>query len=205
MDPLPGSLYTSSAMNQSASVLPAAGNRLLRSTVRGLAAVLLAFPGADAASQTLPPGGEDGTASASTEPGSFRVGVTFAGTSLAGLVLEHQWGDRSAELTVGTVSFRDVSLSLVGKQYFSGGSLRPFAGVGLWTMVSFHEERNGVALIFRAPVGADWRISGGHVLGSEMNLNRALIVRRVDPADDRPPNSRIVPIPAIFYRYRLDP
>lgn len=138
------------------------------------------------------------------DPGDFRIGITFAGTSLVGLTLEHQWGDRSAELTVGTISFRDISISLVGKQYLSGGSLRPFVGLGLWTMVAFQETGRGAALILRAPVGAAWQMSEGHFLGGEMNLNRALAINRVDPEDDKPPNTGIVPIPGLFYRYRID-
>jgi hypothetical protein len=134
----------------------------------------------------------------------FRVGVTVAGTSLVALAVEHQWGDRALEVTVGTLSFRDISLSVVGKQYFSGGTLRPFVGAGLWSMVAFQEQGTGAALIFRAPLGAAWEMTGNHFLGGEINLNRALSVRRTDPQDERPPNTRIVPIPGLFYRYALD-
>lgn len=138
------------------------------------------------------------------DPTRFRAGLTFAGTSFVALTLEHQWGDRAAEVTVGTLSFNDVSLSVVGKYYFSGGSLRPFAGAGLWTVVAFSEERTGAALIFRAPVGTAWEFSEDHFLGAELNINRALAIRRTDPEDLTPPRASFVPIPGLFYRYAFD-
>jgi hypothetical protein len=137
------------------------------------------------------------------DPGPFRIGVNLAGTSLVAFVVEHRWGSRAAELSVGTISFRDVSFSLVGKQYFSGGSLRPFAGVGLWSVVAWEGERTGSALIARAPLGLHWNFTGDHAAGAEMNLNRALAVRRTDPDDDTPPNTAVVPIPALYYRFHL--
>jgi hypothetical protein len=55
--------------------------------------------------------------------------------------------------------------------------------------------------VLHAPVGLDWQAFDGHFLGAAMNVNRALWVRRTDPADDLPLNRRLVPLPGVYYRW----
>jgi hypothetical protein len=131
----------------------------------------------------------------------FRIGFTFGGTALVGLVGEYQWGDWSAEILVGTLSFRDLSVAVAGKRYFAEGRIRPAAGLGLWSLSVWSEEGNGSAFLLRAPVAVDWAIASGHAMGVEIGLNRALWIRRLDPEDDRPPRGSIVPFPGVYYRY----
>jgi hypothetical protein len=46
-------------------------------------------------------------------------------------------------------------------------------------------------------------MSPGHFLTWEVNVTRALLVDRPDPADTTPPTQRIIPFPS--FSYRLDP
>ena len=64
-----------------------------------------------------------GPAHAQSDPG-FRFGLSVGGVSTLGLVFETQYDWGSFELMVGTWSFRDVSISLVHKQYPGGGSIK---------------------------------------------------------------------------------
>lgn len=131
-----------------------------------------------------------------------RVGITFGGISTVGLSLEYVHEYRSLDLTVGTWSFRDVSTAVVMRQYFGAGDVLPFVGVGLW-LVGAHPsgERTGFAAVLHAPVGIDWQAVNHNFLGAQMNVNRALWVRRTDPTDDLPLNKRLVPLPAVYYRW----
>ena len=114
--------------------------------------------------------------------------------------IRDDWG--SFEYTVGTWSFRDLSLSVVHKQYYSGGDIRGIVGAGLWTVFAFPPEgHTGIALLARFPVGVQWTASGEHFLSLEVGLNRALAIRRTDPTDSLPPNRRLVPLPGASYRW----
>lgn len=132
-----------------------------------------------------------------------RVGVSLGGTSLVAVVVEVIDGGRALDLSVGTWSFRDLSVSLVGKGYLGSSALRPVVGAGLWTLVAWPRdaERGGAALVARFPVGFDWRASGAHYVDGELSLGRALWVRRSDPTDQTPLNRRLVPLPGISYRW----
>jgi hypothetical protein len=133
-----------------------------------------------------------------------RLGVTFGGTGFVGLTVEIVEDTHAAELTVGTWSFRDLTLSLVGREYFGAAALRPVAGLGLWSVISFPREgqRSGVSVVARAPVGFDWRAAPGHFVSVDLNVNRALWIRHRDPEDDAPPNARLIPLPGFGYRWR---
>jgi hypothetical protein len=135
----------------------------------------------------------------------IRVGVSLGGTGFLGLITEYQRRDWSAELIVGTLSFREVSVVLTGKHYLSTGNLRPAVGFGVWSLTAWTEDGRGSAFLLRAPVAADWRFSDGHALGVEVGLNRALAVRRLDPEDDTPPSRAIVPFPGFYYRHGWSP
>ena len=138
----------------------------------------------------------------STDDDGIRVGITIGGVSTVGLLLEYFDGNRSLDMTVGTWSFRYLSLSLVVKQYLGANAARPFVGAGLWVVAANPSDgRRGLAAVLRAPVGVDWNGAGGHSLGGSINLNRALWVRRTDPEDDLPLNRRWVPLPGIYYRF----
>jgi hypothetical protein len=138
-------------------------------------------------------------------PEEVRLGISFGGISLIGFLMEYRWGDRSVEMNIGTWSFRDLSVSVVGKQYFGPGDFRPFAGLGLWAVIApQHEarEQTGVALMARAPVGVEWNVDTDHHLGTHLSLNRALWIRRKDPQDDFPPTDRLIPLPGFFYLWK---
>jgi len=83
-----------------------------RSRIRGLLATL-AVAGvvlsSDAAAQTIGSGS------------GMRFGVSFGGISTVGVTVEFFDEHHSIDMTLGTWSFRDVSFSVVGKQYFGGG------------------------------------------------------------------------------------
>jgi hypothetical protein len=133
---------------------------------------------------------------------TVRVGISVGGISTVGLVVEYVDGHGSTDLTVGTWSFRDLSVSLVRRQYFGVSALRPVVGIGLWAILATPEgERSGFALVARAPVGLDWRVRGDHYLTLDLNVNRGLLVRRTDPDDDTPLNNRLVPLPGLSYRW----
>lgn len=134
-----------------------------------------------------------------------RLGVSFGGTGFVGIVTEYQRGDWSGELTLGTISFREIAVAIAGKRYFSSGNLRPAVGLGFWSLTAWTDDGSGSVFILRAPIAVDWRVGGEHALGLEVGLNRALAVDRMDPEDDTPPSSRIVPIPGIYYRYGWSP
>lgn len=132
-----------------------------------------------------------------------RVGLVFGGISTVGVTLEYVDEHRAIELTAGTWSFRDLSLSAVVKEYFGTGDLLPFVGAGLWVVVAYPEEgRTGMAAVLQAPVGVDWQAAPGSYLGATLNVNRALAVRRTDAGDDLPLNRRLVPLPGLYYRWK---
>ncbi len=133
----------------------------------------------------------------------LRIGVYFGGTSLVGVLFDYFDSSGSTELTLGTFSFRDLSVSVVRRQRFGGGEVQGTVGVGLWAIAALpgNDERTGLALVARAPVGVDWNLQGDHFLTVDANLNRALWVRRTDPEDLTPPAARIVPLPGVSYRW----
>jgi len=133
----------------------------------------------------------------------LRIGVYFGGTSLVGVLFDYFDATGSTELTLGTFSFRDLSVSLVRRQRFGGGDVQPTVGLGLWAVAALpgEEERTGFALVARAPVGLDWNVTDDHFLTLDANLNRALWVRRTDPEDETPPASRIIPLPGVSWRW----
>jgi len=138
----------------------------------------------------------------SADDDGIRVGISVGGVSTVGLLLEYFDGNRSLDLTVGTWAFRDVSLSLVAKQYFGTNALRPFVGAGLWVVSANPSDgRLSVAAVLRVPLGVDWNLPTAHSLGTSFNVSRALWVRRTDPEDDKPLAGRWVPLPGIYYRY----
>ena len=151
------------------------------------------------------PTGLDAASPPDNGPEEVRFGVSFGGISFTGFIMEYRWGDRSVELNIGTWSFRDLSVSIVGKQYFGPGDLRPFSGLGLWAVIApSHEsqERTGIAFMARAPVGLEWNVDGDHHLGAHLSLNRALWIQRKDPLDELPPTDRIIPLPGFSYVWK---
>jgi hypothetical protein len=139
------------------------------------------------------------------EGSAYRFGIALGGVSTVGLIVEREWEWGTVELTVGTWGFRDVSVSLVHKQYIGGGEIQGAVGAGLWGVLAFppgEDERTGAALAVRMPVGVQWAITPEHAVTAEVGLNRALSVRRTDPEDRLPLNKRIVPLPGFSYRWR---
>ena len=160
---------------------------LPRLTLPALVVLLLALPARPARAQD-------------TE--GWRFGISVGGVSTLGLVMERvgSWG--SVEVLVGTWAFRDISLSTVYKHTIGGGDFRGVVGLGLWTVLAFPvDERTGVALVARAPVGFQWELQDDQFLGAELGFSRALAIRRTDPEDDTPPAQRIVPLPGASYRW----
>jgi hypothetical protein len=133
----------------------------------------------------------------------IRIGVTAGGIGSFGASIEFLWGSRSIDVNLSTFSFSEVSLAVTGKQYFGGGDLRPFLGVGLWGIAGStgqEGEETGKALILRLPVGADWNFTGRHYLGGDLAVNVGLWIDRADPEDDTPVSRRPVPLPGFYYR-----
>ena len=134
----------------------------------------------------------------------LRIGITVGGIGSIGASVEFLWGSRSVDVNLATFSFGEVSLAVTGKQYFGGGDLRPFVGVGLWGIAGStgqEGEQTGKALILRVPVGGDWNFTGRHHLGGSLAVNEGLWIDRADPEDDTPVSRRPVPLPGVFYRF----
>jgi hypothetical protein len=134
-------------------------------------------------------------------PDGFRIGLTVGGISFVGLSMEYRWQGRGVDITVGTWALRDVSVSVVGKQYLGPGGLRPYFGIGLWGVAAFPEDGAGSVLVVRAPVGVDWRVVDENYLGAAMTINRGIWVKRSDPDDQTPLNRRLVPLPVFYHRW----
>lgn len=133
---------------------------------------------------------------------ALRFGFSVGGVSTLGIVLETQYAWGSMELMLGTWSFRDVSISLVHKQYPGGGAVKGVVGMGLWWVLAFPpDERTGMALMARAPLGVQWGLTADQFVSLDLGLNRALFIRRTDPEDDTPPSRRLVPLPGMSYRW----
>jgi hypothetical protein len=112
----------------------------------------------------------------------------------------------SVELSIdSTITFREISVAITGKHYFSDSRLRPAIGLGLWSLSAWTEDGSGSVLIARLPLSADWNVSGGHAFGVEVGLNRGLAVNRLDPEDDTPVRTAIVPFPGLYYRHGWEP
>lgn len=148
---------------------------------------------------------QSGVAQGSDAGDGLRVGLSFGGISTVNLTVELFRDTHAVEMALGTWSFRDVAASAVFKEYIGGRALRPFVGLGLWTVVAapaMEGERTGAALVLRAPLGVDWAFADDHAVGAVLNVNRGLAVRRSNPEDDVPMNNRIVPLPEVYYRFR---
>ena len=133
----------------------------------------------------------------------LRFGVTVGGIGLVGLSFEFRWGNQSVDVNLATFSFDDVSVAVTGKQYFGGGDVQPFLGVGLWGVTAFSQERDqdtGMSLLLRIPVGADWNFAGKQSFGGSIALNQGLWIRHADPQDDTPISRRPVPLPGVYFR-----
>lgn len=141
---------------------------------------------------------------------AWRVGLTLGGSSFLGLVVEYRRDATAVEVGAGTWSLRDLSLTLTGKYYAGDAAVSPFAGLGFWAVTAFPSgtepgERQGGALVLRAPLGLDGALADRHALGLEVILNRAVAVRRTDPEDATPPARRVIPLPGFYYRYGRTP
>ncbi len=131
----------------------------------------------------------------------YRVGVVLGGTSAWGVLVEHRWERQGLEVHVGTWSFRDLSLSITAKQYMGSNAIEPYVGAGLWGIVARTEEGTGYGLIARLPVGLNWEFVTRHSAGFAIHFNRALALRRPDPADQRAPRAAFIPLPEVSYRW----
>ncbi len=142
-------------------------------------------------------------AQATSDDMRLRVGITALGVGSVGASVEFLWGSRSIDVNLATLSFKEVSLAVTGKQYFGGGDLRPFLGVGLLGIAGstgLEGEQTGKVLLLRLPVGGDWNFTGRHYLGGSIAVNVGLWIDRADPEDDRPVERRPVPFPGLYYR-----
>jgi hypothetical protein len=153
--------------------------------------LILLLPGAPAAHLSAQESSRD----------EFRVGMSVGGTGFVGLITEYRRGDWGVELNLSTITFREIGVAVTGKRYFTDGRIRPAVGLGLWSLTAWTEDGSGSVLILRAPLAADWLITGGHAVGVEVGMNRALAVNRLDPEDDTPPNTNLVPLPGLYYRH----
>lgn len=138
---------------------------------------------------------------ADTARAQFRIGLSLGGASTVALLAEYRWNHRGLEVQAGTWQFRDLSLSVTGKQYVGSHAAEPFVGAGLWAIVALAEEGTGYALIGRLPVGLDWAVATRHSVAFTVYLNRALALKRPDPEDLRPPRKSLIPLPEVSYRW----
>ncbi|MCH1570812.1 MAG: hypothetical protein L7S64_05655, partial [Longimicrobiales bacterium] len=95
----------------------------------------------------------------------MRFGVSFGGISTVALSVEFFRDSRSLDISVGTWSFQDLSLSTTVRQYFGASALKPVVGAGLWLAAARptgEGERTGLALVLRAPLGVDWSMADDH-------------------------------------------
>ena len=76
---------------------------------------------------------------AAQEARTVRLGISAGGMSTLGLLVEYVDGHGSTEFSIGTWSFRDLSVSLVRRQYFGVSALRPVVGIGLWGILATPE------------------------------------------------------------------
>lgn len=131
----------------------------------------------------------------------YRFGVSAGGASTLALVAEYRWPHQGVEVQLGTWGFRDMSVSVTAKQYLGSSAVEPFAGAGLWAMTASSEKGRGYGLVGRIPVGFDLWFASDHSASATVYLNRALVLRRPDPEDLRPPRARLIPLPELAYRY----
>jgi hypothetical protein len=143
--------------------------------------------------------------SSGRDPGEIRVGLSFGGTGLVGLVGEFRRSGWGGELVVGTLSFREISVALSAKAYLGQERFQPAVGAGIWAMRAWTADGSGAILLARFPVAMDLRFTGQHSVGLEVGLNRGLLVRRLDPEDDTPINRSLTPLPGAYYRYGWNP
>jgi hypothetical protein len=140
---------------------------------------------------------------ADAQEDGYRFGLSVGGTSTLAVVVERIDGRRGLELTVGTWSFRNVSVSAVAKAYLGPSAFRPALGAGLWTIAALSApegERRGVAVLARFPIGFDWRVAPDNYVGLDIGVTRALWIRRAD-FSDLPVSPRLIPIPGLSYRF----
>lgn len=131
----------------------------------------------------------------------YRFGVSLGGAGSAALVAEYRWSHQGIELQAGTWRFRDLNLSLTAKQYVGTYDVEPYVGLGFWGIVAGSETGTGMGLIARFPVGFSWDFASAHTAGAALHFNRALVVKRPDPEDRRPPRGAFIPLPEISYRW----
>ena len=132
------------------------------------------------------------------------MGISTGGISTIALTLEFYRDNRSLDLSIGTRSFDDLSVSVTARQYFGSSHVKPVSGVGLWLAAAPlgpHQEGTGMALVLRAPIGINWSLANSHATGLVLNLNRGLWLKRSDPRDNLPMNGRLVPLPELYYRF----
>lgn len=139
-----------------------------------------------------------------TARAQLRIGLSLGGASTVALLAEYRWDHRGLEAQAGTWQFRDLSLSVTGKQYVGSHAAEPFVGAGLWAIVALAEEGTGYALIGRIPVGLDWEVATRHSVAFTVYLNRALALKRPDPEDLRPPRTSLIPLPEVAYRWHSE-
>ena len=138
---------------------------------------------------------------ADTVSAQYRAGIVLGGIGAWGVLVEYRWEHQGLELQAGTWSFRDVSLAITAKQYVGSNAVEPYVGAGLWGVFARAENGTGYGLVARLPVGLDWEFVSRHSTGLAIHFNRALAVRRSDPADRRPPRAAFIPLPEFSYRW----
>lgn len=133
---------------------------------------------------------------------SVRAGLMFLGTGFVSVMVEQQWGDTGARLTIGMFD-TELCLSAAATQSFGAGPVRPFAGIGLFSVLIFPKGKPGGLLFASMPVGVDGRVSGPHRLGVEADLHYFLAGR--DPVGNPVIEKNwLLPLPGINYRYEWE-
>ncbi len=130
-----------------------------------------------------------------------RFGISLGGAGFVSIVAEARRSHLGLEVALGTLRFRDLSVAVTGKQYVGSYAVQPYVGAGLWGIVAGSQAGTGFGLIGRLPIGLDWNFASGHSVGAALHFNRALLVKRPDPEDRRPPRGAFIPLPEIGYRW----
>ena len=134
-----------------------------------------------------------------------RIGVVLGGTALLSLSYEHHFSNYSMRVNVGT-SQGEISLLASVNRFFTSSSIKPFIGIGGWNSVVFYKGIEHIHLV-TVPVGVDWKISERKYLGLECDMHYFITGRHNDGSkvEFNSPiiNKRFLPMPAVYYKFRL--
>ena len=129
------------------------------------------------------------------------IGVTIGGTALISFEFEHHFGNNSLRVRTGT-SVGEINLATTFNHYFSASSTKPFLGLGIWNTIVPYKGIEHIHLV-NIPVGVNWHTSNRKDFGIEVDLNYFITGRHHDGEKVTFNQTRFIPLPAFYYKYRL--